>query len=179
MSTPTKPSVTVKAAWINFAGLIAAAIVAALLTTVVGALLRPSPLAWLHPVPKDPRDTAATHPPYPLPREISAALDRVPPFQRAEAAKHYQGLKVSWDVYLFSVETTGPNSVKVDFQDATPGGPPTGVRCKNVALADNLELKILKQGARLRVDGTIAGVEPATDPRWRAVLLLQPCVIHP
>src|SRR5215469_4988809 len=168
MSTPTKHSVTVKAAWINVVGYIAAAITTALLGALFAALLRPSPRLSFHAVPKDAPVAATTHPAYPLPHEIAAERARVPPFQRSEVAKHYEGLKVSWEVYLDSVETVGPNSVNVDFQDPT-GGPPSGTRCNNIPLADNPELKILKGGARLRVDGIITGVEEIA-PHFRVVV---------
>ena len=99
----------------------------------------------------------------PYPRDIIAELGRLPPFQRSGVAKHYEGLKVSWDVTLSSVQSAGSDHVSVMFLDR--GGYPW-VTCDIVPLVDNPELKIAKDGksAALRV-------EPLTDASCQKIVV--------
>jgi hypothetical protein len=105
----------------------------------------------------------------PYPGEIIAELGRLPPFQRSGVARHYEGLKVSWDVALSSVETVGSDGVSVMFLDR---GRYPWVTCDLVPLGNHLELKIAKVGDKFRVEGIIAGVEDN-------MVRLRACAVHP
>lgn len=89
--------------------------------------------------------------------DMTAALERAPPLQRDEVAKHYEGIAVQWDAQLFSAAKDGEDEVRLTL-DFGPGDSNL-VSCR-VRLSEYRELGVLPKGAPISVIGKIQKVAP-------------------
>jgi hypothetical protein len=88
----------------------------------------------------------------PLPADIVREIDERPPFQRAEAAQQYIGLRVKWTVAFSSAELIRNNSVaNVMLLDR---GDYPWVYAK-LSIADYPEIETMAEGKELLIYGTI------------------------
>ncbi len=88
--------------------------------------------------------------------EISAALEKAPPLQKEDVAKHYIGLNVQWETYLFNAEKDENDNVHLTL-DFGPRDMHL-VYC-SVRLSEYRELGVLPKGAPISIVGRIKKVE--------------------
>ena len=87
--------------------------------------------------------------------EIAEALEKAPPLQKDDIAKHYKGLNVQWETQLFGAERHGKDDVELTLDFGS--GSSHLVFCK-VRLSEYGELGVLPKGAPITVMGRIARV---------------------
>src|SRR6266404_159991 len=93
----------------------------------------------------------------PTPRQIMAELDKVPPLQQEDVGRHYQDIKVDWEL-VFSYASPRDNGYVLVLLDTAENSGILGVRCA-VKLSEYRELGVINRGKRMRVTGRIGRVE--------------------
>ena len=95
----------------------------------------------------------------PTPLQINEEIEKVPPLQRQDVVRRYEGIKVDWEL-IFSSARQGNKDLAVVILDSSPEKlNPLSVRCV-VKLSDHKELSIMRPGKKVRVTGTISNIEP-------------------
>jgi len=89
------------------------------------------------------------------PDEIDKYLDHLPPLQREASAQNYVGIKVSWAVKLKSSFTSGGKQYLMLTYGSSIF---TNVMCQ-IDLAKYPEIRVMKEGHPMIVEGTISSVE--------------------
>lgn len=87
--------------------------------------------------------------------EIIDTLNKAPPLQKDDIAKHYIGLVVQWEMKLFGAEKEDGDKVRLSL-DFGPGDLHL-VHC-TVNLSDYRELGVLQKGASITVMGRITEI---------------------
>ncbi len=88
------------------------------------------------------------------PREVTEAIESVPPFQHASMAKHFEGVRIKWRCHFYSADARDDGMVKIFAFD------PDRTR-KSVSVAFNLKqsecpgIGVLARGAEVLVRGEI------------------------
>ena len=88
--------------------------------------------------------------------EIVEALDKAPPLQKDDIAKHYSGLIVQWETKLYSAKKDDGDNVRLTLDFGSKNS--HLVHC-TVRLTDYRELGVLPKGAPITVMGRIKAVE--------------------
>ena len=85
--------------------------------------------------------------------QITAALEKVPPLQKADLIKYYIGLSVQWEALLWSAEKKDDDNVRVvlDF-----GSKNTKLVYCSVRLSNYRELGVMERGTPITVIGRIS-----------------------
>jgi hypothetical protein len=91
------------------------------------------------------------------PEEIAKTMRETPPLHRASIANRYQGLAVQWDLVLAHANMEGRDKVWLHLR--TPNRMSWNSVTCTVALSDYPVLKVLTDGAPIRVIGEIQDVD--------------------
>jgi hypothetical protein len=95
----------------------------------------------------------------PTPMQIYEEINKVPPLQGKDVARHYEGIKVDWEL-IFSSASQKENGFVLVLFEISPNRPgPINVGCA-VKLSDYKELSIIRPGKKVRVTGAISHIEP-------------------
>ncbi len=89
------------------------------------------------------------------PEQILKIIKETPPFQREDVIKHHIGIAVDWDVTFFSAKKENDDMVRVVLSDPKIAGI---ISC-SIKLSEYREIALIKEGTKLRVTGTIAGID--------------------
>ena len=93
----------------------------------------------------------------PTPMQIIEAINNAPPLQQKDLMRHYEGIRVEWELFLEYGLPMGKDSVLVLFEPSEHFSL-IAVRCL-VKLPLYRDLGIMKRGRRIRVVGTIYEVD--------------------